>query len=125
MLRTVNGSKIKDKISTASLLNKFGLLSVNQLAVQIKLIEVWKSLHVTEHPSILEPYHKTTSTTSASLRPKPTRVFNDTSKLSCAKFSFQVDAARLWNMAPQTIKSAETLQKAKNTILTHCKSLPV
>ena len=125
MLRTVNGSKIKDRISTASLLNKFGLLSVNQLAAQIKLIEVWKSLNVTGHPNILEPYHKTTTATSAGLRPKPARVFNDTSKLSCAKFSFHVDAARLWNMAPQTIKSAETMQKAKNAILTHCKSLPI
>jgi hypothetical protein len=125
MLRTVNGSKIKDKISTVSLLNKFGLLSVNQLAAQIKLTEVWKSLNVVGHPSLLEPYHKVSTATTAGLRPKPTRILNDSSKLLCAKFSFHVDAARLWNLAPPTIKSADTLRKAKTAIMTHCKSLPV
>ena len=125
MLRTVNGSKIKDKISTVSILNKFGLLSVNQLAAQIKLTEVWKSLNVVGHPSLLEPYHKVSTATTAGLRPKPTRILNDSSKLLCAKFSFHVDAARLWNLAPPTIKSADTLRKAKTAIMTHCKSLPV
>ena len=125
MLRTVNGSKIKDKISTVSILNKFGLLSVNQLAAQIKLAEVWKSLNVVGHPSLLEPYHKVSTATIAGLRPKPTRILNDSSKLLCAKFSFHVDAARLWNLAPPTIKSADTLRKAKTAIMTHCKSLPV
>ena len=125
MLRTMNVSKIKDKISTVTLLNKFGLLSVNQLAAQIKLTEVWKSLNVVGHPSLLEPYHKVSTATTAGLRPKPTRILNDSSKLLCAKFSFHVDAARLWNLAPPTIKSADTLRKAKTAIMTHCKSLPV
>ena len=84
MLRTVNDSKIKDKISTVTLLNKFGLLSVNQLAAQIKLTEVWKSLQVVGHPSLLEPYNKASTATTAGLRPKPTRILNDSSKLLCA-----------------------------------------
>ena len=33
----INGTKIKDKISSKSMLIKFGLLSVNQLAAKIKL----------------------------------------------------------------------------------------
>ena len=40
-LRAINNSKIKDKISVVSMLEKFQLLSVNQLAAQIKLLEVW------------------------------------------------------------------------------------
>ena len=125
MLRTVNSSKIKDKISTVSLLKKFGRLSVNQLAAQIKRTEVWKSLNVAGHPNLLKPYNKASTSTTAGLRPKPTRILNDSSKLMCAKFSFHVDAARLWNLAPPTIKSADTLRKAKSAIMTHCKSLPI
>ena len=124
MLRALNGSKIKDKISTSTLLNKFKLLSVNQLAGQIKLTEVWKSLNVEGYPIVLEPY-KTLTTTTTGLRPQPNRIFNDSSRLSCSKFSFHVDAARLWNLAPQTIKSADTLGRAKIAILAHCKTLPI
>ena len=124
MLRALNGSKIKDKISTSSLLNKFKLLAVNQLAGQIKLTEVWKSLNVEGYPIVLEPY-KTLTTTTTGLRPQPNRIFNDSSRLSCSKFSFHVDAARLWNLAPQTIKSADTLGRAKIAILAHCKTLPI
>ena len=38
LLRFLNGSKIKDKMSIKFLLNKFGALSVNQLGAQIKLL---------------------------------------------------------------------------------------
>ena len=38
LLRFLNESKIKDKVSIKFLLNKFGALSVNQLGAQIKLL---------------------------------------------------------------------------------------
>ena len=41
----------------ASLLEKFGLLSVNQPAAKIKLVEVWKSIHKEGNPIRLEPYN--------------------------------------------------------------------
>ena len=50
LLRTLNGTKVKDMISTASLLDKFGILSVNQFNAQIKLLEIWKSLNVEKYP---------------------------------------------------------------------------
>ena len=40
LLRALNNSRIKDRISVKSMLDKFGLLSVNQLAAKIKLVEV-------------------------------------------------------------------------------------
>ena len=46
MLRALNGSKIKDRVSISSMLTKFKLISVNQLAAQIKLTEVWKSVNI-------------------------------------------------------------------------------
>ena len=54
MLRCINKSKISDKISIRTMLEKFDLVSVNQLAIQIKLIEVWKSINVPDHPLKLE-----------------------------------------------------------------------
>ena len=58
MLRLINNSKIKDKISIESMLDKFNLPSVNQLAATIKLQEVWKSINVPGCPIKLEPYKK-------------------------------------------------------------------
>ena len=43
MLRHMNGSKISDRISTKSILEKFDILSVNQMNAQAKLLEIWKA----------------------------------------------------------------------------------
>ena len=56
LLRLLNGSKIKDKVSVHSMLKKFNLLSVNQLSAQIKLVEVWKIINVKGHPLVMDPY---------------------------------------------------------------------
>ena len=50
LLRLVNGTTLKDRVSTASLLQKFNMLSVNQLNAQVKLLEIWKALNVKEYP---------------------------------------------------------------------------
>ena len=50
LLRFLNGTKLKDKVTISSLLVKFNYLSVNQLAAQIKLGEVWKALKIEDYP---------------------------------------------------------------------------
>ena len=50
LLRLLNKTQVKDGISTVSMLEKFGMLSVNQLNVQVKLMEVWKSQKITNYP---------------------------------------------------------------------------
>ena len=50
LLRSLNGSLVRDKISTVSLLKKFNILSVNQLNAQAKLLEMWKALNVPNYP---------------------------------------------------------------------------
>ena len=50
MLRLLENSSIRDRISTNELLQKIGLLSVNQLAASIKLAEAWKSINISEYP---------------------------------------------------------------------------
>ena len=117
MLRAINGSRTSNLISTESLLKKFGLLSVNHLAAQIKLIEVWKSINVEGYPLTLDPYTNPHRTVTIKLRPQTNRTFEDSSRLKISSQSFCTDAARLWNLAPATIKTATTLTGAKTSIL--------
>ena len=50
LLRMLNGTRVAEKVSIKTMLNKFELLSVNQLSAQIKLTEVWKSINVGKCP---------------------------------------------------------------------------
>ena len=50
MLRMLDDVSLKEHISSSFLLKKHGLPSVNQLAGEIKLVEAWKSIHVTSYP---------------------------------------------------------------------------
>ena len=83
LLRMLNKTKVADKVSISSMLNKFGLLSVNQLAAQIKLTEVWKSINVENCPLNLEPFNPNLNQgeLSHNLRPKQTKTFKDTARL--------------------------------------------
>ena len=107
------------------MLSKFNLLSVNQLAAQIKLVEIWKSTHVEGYPICLEAYNPAKENFSQNLRDRPTRIFNDSARLQVAEFSFCVDAARVWNQAPCQIHNSGTLSAAKKEILKFVKTLPV
>ena len=109
------------------MLTKFNLLSVNQLAAQIKLTEVWKASNVENYAITLEPYKLPRADNGVlhNLRHQANRVFNDSSRLRISKQSFSVDAARLWNLAPISVKLAPTIGAAKSAILAHAKTLPV
>ena len=107
------------------MLDKFVLLSVNQLAAKIKLVEVWKSTKNEDHPFKLEPYNCVQRDQNYDLRPIPNRIFNDSCRLKKSEHSFHVDAARLWNAAPIDIINAPNLNMAKKLIMSFCQSLPV
>ena len=125
LLRVLNGSKIKDKISLASMLKRFNLLSINQLSAQIKLVEVWKIANVMDHPLSMDTYSNQIRNSSVELRPQPSRMFNDSFRLHKSSYSFNVDTARLWNLAPIQVQTAPTLSRAKAAILAFVTSLPV
>ena len=59
MMRAINRTKIKDRVSVKHMLEKFNLLSVNQMAAKIKLLEVWKMVNTEGSPLQLEPYNTT------------------------------------------------------------------
>ena len=105
------------------MLNKFKLLSVNQLAAQIKLNETWKSVNIEKYPVILNKHFVPTS--ERETRNKLERVFVDWCTTKKAESSFLIDAAKLWNHSPNAIKMANSLTTAKNEILEYCRSLPI
>ena len=104
---------------------KFGLLSVNQLAAKIKLMEIWKSLNNDGSPISLDPYRADGLEVTHDLRPKSNRVFNKNCRLQRFESSFHVDAARIWNAAPMAIRNAKSLATAKTKIVKFCVKLPV
>ena len=101
------------------------LLSVNQLAAEIKLLEVWKSVNIEGCAIKMEPYNQTQMRDDINLRPRLNRIFNDSAKRRVAQSSFHIDAARIWNGAPMEIRDSITLSEAKKQIKKYCKSLPV
>ena len=125
LLRLLNQTKVADKVSTKSMLEKFQLLSVNQLAAEIKLLEVWKSVNIEGCAIKMEPYNQTQMRDDINLRPRLNRIFNDSAKRRVAQSSFHIDAARIWNGAPMEIRDSITLSEAKKQIKKYCKSLPV
>ena len=54
LMRYLTGSQLKDKVSIRSLLDKLNMVSVNQLNAQIKLLEMWKTIHIEDYPLKLQ-----------------------------------------------------------------------
>ena len=123
MLRFTNGSKLADKISTEFLLNKFDVLSVNQLNAQIKITEIFKALNVDQYPLKLQ---KVTATNERSITRAVTQERLVVKGNSCLSQSTLInDAKRAWNNVPENIKSCKSLLSAKKAIKEFAKSLPI
>ena len=60
LLRTLNGTKLKDKVSISFMLEKFKMFSVNQLNAGIKLLELWKAINVDNYPLMLKQQENNT-----------------------------------------------------------------
>ena len=125
LLRVLNKCQIKDRISTKTMLEKFNMLSVNQLAAQVKLVEVWKAQNDPKCPIKMTKKIVSEEGRTRNLRPGTRREMVEDSKTKLAKSSFEKDASRIWNQAPEKIKEAKSLFSAKRLIKEHCKQLPV
>ena len=125
MMRLLAKVPYNDRTSTSELLEKTGLLSVNQLAANIKLTEVWKSINENDYPIQLELNKKAPSDSDRNLRPTSSRLWNQDANSMAAKESFTRNVAKIWNTAPLSIKNANNIKSAKKEIAKHCKSLPI
>ena len=125
LLRLLNNSTIKDRTSTEELLKKTGMLSVNQLAANIKLMEVWKSINIKDYPLQLEPNNMIVNMSDRQLRPSTSRAWNQDARTGPEKESFTRNAAKIWNMAPNELKTINSQPMAKKAIKEFCKKLPI
>ena len=106
-----------------SLLEKFKILSVNQLNAQIKLQEVWKALNVENYPLKIAQQSINVSgvSTRADQKGGPMEIGK---KLLTQKTSTS-DAIRIWNLAPPNVTESKTIHLAKKEIKSYVKLLPI
>ena len=119
MLRMLDRVTLKDHVSSISLLQKYNLPSVNQLAAQIKLIQAWKSQNIDLYQLKLELNNPNRTNVQREIRQGSIKMWKDEAKTAAAKVSFSRDNA------PEHIKQALTLNKAKKEIIKYCTSLEV
>ena len=107
------------------MLEKFNLLSVNQLAASIKLTEACKSINIRDYPLQLEKNNSNAQPSTRSIRPTTARAWNEDARSEASKDSFSRNAAKLWNAAPKSVKEANTFLSAKRAIKIFTKTLPI
>ena len=101
------------KIPTEKILGDLKFLSVNQLNAESKLQEVWKSINNSDYPIKWEKNTTILDSRTRSVQ-KNTLIFpRNGIKMQATFYS---DYARLWNIAPDTIKNCKTLFCAKKEI---------
>ena len=123
MTRFLNGTYIKDQISTKTILNRLDLLSVNQMNPQIKLTEGWKISNIDNYPT--KWALKSTAEDERTTRATSSKKVPESAKSKTTQSAYNNDAKKLWNKAPQSIKGSTSLQMAKKAIKTFVKSLPI
>ena len=99
------------------------MMSINQTAAQVKLTEMWKAVHDINYPITvqLKSNQDKGMATRTGTRGEVVEVGSSTKTIK----SFIGSASRLWNMAPEKIRDASTIWKAKAEIKKFCLSLPV
>ena len=123
LLRMLTNTKLLDMVSTASLLTKTNSLSVNQMNAQIKIQEIWKSIHLIDYPIQLprqlvqEAGPSTRNCTKGRLIESG---FSSLSQKTCIN-----DAVRLWNSLPDSVTLCESLSQVKKQAKLFAKTLPV
>ena len=99
------------------------MLSVNQLNASIKLTEIWKAVNQQNCPlKISRPVHENP------LRQMRTRNDNALVEIGLTdlrKATFLNDGTRLWNLAPNEIKTCNSIFSVKGLIKSFVKTLPV
>ena len=123
LLRALNNTKIKDQISTKSLLEKFGFMSVNPMNCQVKLMEVWKAINLEGYPLKIaqQSVPEVGTSTRAAHKGKPINIGKSTAtRNSCVS-----DSIRIWNLAPRNITESKTAYLAKKAIKEYARSLPI
>ena len=119
MLRLICGAVLEDRISIKKMLEKVGWLSLNQMAAEVRLIEVWKALHL--GTSLTNLFERIQGNTRQASQSRLKLGKNSTLRES----SFLQPSAKLWNLAPLNVVEAKTESRARTAIREFVKSLPL
>jgi hypothetical protein len=123
MLRVILNDKPIDHTSTDTLLDKSGFLSINQMNAHIKLLETWKSMNIEKYPVKFETIlHSNSDRITRGVKTGSLKV---SAKSNITQATFMGDAVKVWNAAPEAIKTSKTLFSVKNQIKTFIKSIPI
>jgi hypothetical protein len=111
MLRVLTKSKIKDKVKISDMQETTGILSVNQTAAQIKLIEMLKVDNLAQYPMKMEvePGHIGGRFTRSGQEIK----YRDTGSTKTVRQSFCGYGPKLWIKAITCIKMAKTFKRQR------------
>ena len=123
LLRTLSGTKIKDMVSIASMLDKFNMQSVNQTNAGIKLLEIWKAINIDDYPLFIK--RQETDPKSATTRSATSGRPIEIGKTALTNKTSISDSIRLWNRAPTKVKECKTLYQVKKEIKSYVKLLPI
>ena len=99
------------------------MLSVNQMNAQIKLNEIWKSVHVHNYPiktTALKRGDEAVNTIAVSLG-----VLIEAKMTSTSERVFINDAIHIWNCPPVAIKTISSTTIVKKAIRGCVSSLPI
>ena len=109
------------------MLEKLGWLSINQLACEVRLIEVWKAINQENHclnQSINYMFEKATAnqgiTRSAGLNRLKAGF-----RSKIRENIFTYPSIQIWNSAPPEVTTAETESQARDAIRKYVKTLPL
>ena len=121
-LRILNGVRLIDKISYKSLAEKLGLLLVNQVNAQVKITEMWKAIN--GDSNALKVSIKQKSSDPAITRADKNVTLLEQGLTELCKKTFLNDAAHVWNVSPDSIKTIKSIYSAKKAIKSFVKTLP-
>ena len=122
VLRLLCNSKRENHKSIKDMLKEVGWLSLNQLACETRLIEVWKSLNI-ENYCLKDVFERVEF--SRQTRGSQKIRLKSSFKTQLRENSFQYPSVQLWNSAPQEITNALTESKARAAIKAYVQTLPV
>ena len=119
MLRILCGTVQENRMSVEKMLKKLGWLSINQMAAEVRLIEVWKALNL--GTSLTGMFEKVVGPTRAASENRVKLPKN--SKLR--ESSFLLPACKLWNRSPKSLVEAKSETIARKEIRLFVKCLPL
>ena len=123
LARVLENVKVSDRTPIKTLPEKQKMLSVNQIAAQIKLTEIWKALNIERFPIKVK---KLSTTNDARITRGVTFeklvIEGNSNRI---ENSFIGDGTRLWNKAPEVLRATKTLYSARSEIKKFVLTLPI